>query len=342
MFVSVLIAHVCLRTVFNRVRSFFQGWILSLPELWASSVHMSCDQGGKLAWANPAETRCLTSLQLKQQQQSPVRYCLYMPHATANLTQSLEVMFSRKSIYLMVWNFTCSLASIAYTSFYLFSIYCLSHVKHQCSREACFGATAAEMSNYQAVRIVQGNTKTMFVLLGIAIYSKCKKYPRESVKLKTSTVYVPGWPLHPPLFASKEPQCWPSLCLLHCQLTYPALQHAPREWLRAAPRQGWMQQINPAHDSRQPEGKYLSFPAPANMIYRKRLGQYFHSAHCRRALGQPWFFRASLFIQEGFCTAQWYCCRCGQESGSIIQQPLQLIPKTATGTMFLFYLGETL
>lgn len=99
------------------------------------------------------------------------------------------------------------------------------------------------------------------------------------------------------------------------RLTDPVLEHAPRERLRAAPRQGWMRQITQLMPpGNQKVNTSHSQSAPANLTHRKGLGQYLHSVHCRRALGQPWSFRTALVLQgqtihpvpcqDDFCTAQ--------------------------------------
>lgn len=210
-----------------------------------------------------------------------------MPPTTENLTQSLEVTFSRRSVYLTVWNFTCSLASIGFlfwptpddTELIQVSIYCFSCVNHQCRRErGLFWSSSWDAKlwclTYEPVRIAIGNRKVTFVLLGSAIYSKCKKYAVESIKLNPCAVNVTGWPLHPRLLASKERQHWPSRCLLHCQLTDRVSEHAPMERVRAAPRQGWMWQITQLVPPGSGEvNTSHSQSAPANLTYRKVLGQ---------------------------------------------------------------------
>lgn len=154
---------------------------------------------------------------------------------------------------------------------------------------------------------------------------------------------ITGRPSLPPLPTSKEWQRWPSQCLSH-------------RWLSGRSRAGGccsspgLDVANwPACASRQLKGTFRSPWAPANFTYVEVLGQQLHSIHCMRALGQPRFFIAKFSIQAHvrlgtFCwllhSPECYCCAWGQESGSVKQQPFQLIPKTPTGRKFSFHLGK--
>ena len=108
--------------------------------------------------------------------------------------------------------------------------------------------------------------KIMFVLPGITIYSKCKKYPTESVELNTSTVKVIGWSLHLP-FQQSVAVPFP------LRLIDRVSERAPTEQARAAPRQGWVWQITQlASPGSQKANTSRSQPAPPNLACREALG----------------------------------------------------------------------
>lgn len=78
--------------------------------------------------------------------------------------------------------------------------YCLLCINHQCSRERLVLNSSSwddklQCLSYETVRGGTGMREGTFILLGITIYWKYKKYPVESVKLSASTGNVPGWSL---------------------------------------------------------------------------------------------------------------------------------------------------